>query len=120
MKHTLARTGRSRQSNLSKEKFWRRTLAAFAASSQSVRAFCAARQLAEPSFYAWRRALAQREPAATDSQSPPMFVPVRVSDTADSAMEIVLAGGRCIRLRGPVDRAALAEVVAVLDPGTGT
>jgi hypothetical protein len=30
-------------------------------------------------------------------------------------MEIVLAGGRCIRVRGPVDRSTLAEVVAVLE-----
>jgi transposase len=119
MKYTSARAGLGPQRNLSKEEFWRGVLRRFAASGQTVRAFCAARHLAEPSFYAWRRALAQRDTVPADSPALPAFVPVQVSDTAGGAMEIVLAGGRCIRLRGPVDRAALAEVMAVLDPGAG-
>jgi hypothetical protein len=35
-------------------------------------------------------------------------------------MEIILAGGRRIRLRGPVDRSALAEVVAALEDQPST
>jgi hypothetical protein len=116
MDYTPARAGHGPQRDLSKEEFWRRTLKAFAASGRSVRAFCAARQLAEPSFYAWRRALAQRDTAPVDAPALPAFVPVRVSDTAGGVIEIALAGGRCLRLRGPVDRVALAEVLAVLEP----
>lgn len=108
-----------------KEKFWRGVLRRFATSGQTVRAFCAAHQLAEPSFYAWRRALAERDAAAPESAptSPcpppaPAFVPVRLADSSNamsSSIEVVLAGGRCLRLRGPVDRAVLAEVVAALE-----
>jgi hypothetical protein len=45
-------------------------------------------------------------------------VPVRViQDSAESAagLEIVLAGGPCIRVHGPVDRGLLADVLAVLE-----
>lgn len=119
MSNDTPSAGRGPQPDRSRETFWRRTLRAFAASGQSVRAFCRARQLSEPSFYAWRRALAQRD-AATPADAPvvsaaPAFVPVRLADAMSAPMEIVLAGGRCIRLRPPVDRAALVEIVAALD-----
>ncbi len=98
-----------------KEKFWRETLRQFTTSGQSVRAFCADRKVSEPSFYAWRRTLAERGAAeVTPSARPaPAFLPIRLAD-AGSRMEIVLASGHRIRLRPPVDRAALADVVAAL------
>jgi hypothetical protein len=124
----------------SREKFWRKALRDFAVSGQSVREFCRARELSEPSFYSWRRTLAQRD-AATPADAPgarvtPAFVPIRLAEGGGFAsarggfasarggfaspamiapMEIVLAGGHRIRLHGPVDRAALAEVVATLE-----
>ena len=44
-----------------KERFWRRVVRQWRQSGQTVRDFCAAHGLAEPSFYAWRRTLAQRD-----------------------------------------------------------
>jgi hypothetical protein len=41
-----------------KEREWRRRIGDWRRSGLSVRAFCAGRGLAQPSFYAWRRALA--------------------------------------------------------------
>ena len=129
MNNTTVQPGRGAQRDRSREKFWRKTLRDFAASGQSIRGFCRALELSEPSFYAWRRTLAGRD-AATPADAPgtrvtPAFVPIRLAEgggfaskamTAPLApMEIVLAGGRRIRLHGPVDRAALAEVVAVLE-----
>ena len=117
MKHTTPRTGRGRRGDRPKEKFWRNVLGQFAASGQSVRAFCAARQLSEPSFYSWRRTLAERDaapPIARTAIAPP-FLPVQVADQASQRIEIVLRDNRRIRLCGPVDRAALAQVVAVLE-----
>jgi len=119
--HGRAAAGRERE--LSKEEFWREALREFAAGGQSVRAFCRARNFSEPSFYAWRRTLAERDEASSRQRaSPPAFVPVHVSPEIHSCIEIVLApgapgrGGRRIRLRGPVDRAALMEVLAALEP----
>jgi hypothetical protein len=96
-----------------KEAFWRRTLQRQAQSSLSVRAWCGQRGVRQSAFYWWRTRLAQRDAAA------PPFVPVRVA--AESAtvapsgrIEIILAGGRCVQVVGPVDRQALADVLAVL------
>jgi hypothetical protein len=122
MKHTPLRAGSSLQRDLSREEFWRRTLADFAVSDQSVRAFCAARQVSEPSFYSWRRTLQARDAASSKSASAGLpglrgFLPVRLTGAdgeRTSRIEIVLGGGTRIRLRPPVDRAALAEVLAAL------
>ena len=118
MKHQPYRVGRGKQNRV-REQFWRDLLKQFADSGQSVRGFCKSRSLSEPSFYGWRRRLAERE-AATGSgerlpSAPPAFLPVRIAGQATGQMEIVLDGGRRIRLYGPVDRAALAEVVTVLE-----
>jgi hypothetical protein len=105
-----------------KEKFWRRTLREFADSEQSVREFCRVRQLSEPSFYAWRRTLALRDAdrsrAARAAVTAPAFLPIRLADARnapiDVPIEIELTGGHRIRVRPPVDRAALIEIVAAL------
>ena len=90
----------------------------FAGSGQSVRAFCAGRGLSEPSFYSWRRTLAVRDarsPAVATPVQTPAFVPIHVAEENNGGIEIVLRGDRRVRLRGSVDRAALAEVVAALE-----
>ena len=116
MSNDTTATGRGPRREGTKEKFWRKTLRGFAGSGQSVRELCRTRQLSEPSFYAWRRSLARRD--ADRSKTAPAFVPIRLADTGNAAgevpFEIVLTGGHRIRLRPPVDRAALREIVAVL------
>ena len=47
-----------------REAFWRSEVARQAASGVSVRRFCKERGLSEPSFYAWRRTLQERDSAA--------------------------------------------------------
>jgi transposase len=96
-----------------KEQQWRRWIGEWRASGLSVRAFCDRRGLATPSFYAWRRTLAQRaaEKAA--------FVPVQVVADAPpaqaSALELVLADGRIVRVAPGFDAATLRQVLAVLE-----
>lgn len=61
----------------------------------------------------WRRRLAGR----SSENSATAFVPVHVTDdgvAAGGGIEIVLAGERRVHLIGPVDRQALADVLAVL------
>jgi|ERR1035438_2266530 len=114
---TPPRAGQGTHRNLAKEKFWRATLQRFATGGQGVRAFCASHNLSEPSFYGWRRTLAARPKATPPAPAVrPLFLPVHVRPGGQPAgrMEIVLGGGRRIRLGGPVDRQALADVLAVL------
>lgn len=96
-----------------KEQHWRRWIDHWQRSGLSVRAFCDCHQLAVPSFYAWRRTLQQRDAAAH------AFVPVRVlpdphaERSAD--FELVLPGGRRLRIPAGFDPAALRQVLAVLE-----
>jgi hypothetical protein len=76
------------------------------------------------SFYFWRRELhrrqaeqAERHPAVPAAA--PAFVPVRVEERSGSSaggrIEIELASGQRLHVAAPVDRQALADIVAVLE-----
>jgi hypothetical protein len=99
--------------SVSKQQFWRQVIREFDAAGQGIRQFCRARRLSEPSFYSWRRRLAQRD-AASVAPSEPVFLPVQVTGERGGCIEIVLGGRRRIRLHGPVDPVALQQVLAVL------
>ena len=104
-----------RPGSFSKEQFWRKTLGQFHASGQGVRRFCKARGICSSSFYRWRQILAGRDVVSDPiSPSSPVFLPVRVTTREPSRIEIVLGVGRRVRLSGPVDPAALEQVLAVL------
>lgn len=97
------------------EQRWRGWIQTWRASGLSVRAFCGRHRLAEPSFYAWRRELQRR-----DAESP-AFVPVRVvpddRPVGDGRVEVLLRGGRSVRVGPGFDAATLRQVVAVLEEG---
>ena len=103
--------GRARDER--KEQQWRRRISQWRASGLSVRAFCALHGLANASFYAWRRVLERR------AAEQPAFVPVQVvADTMPaqtSALEVVLADGRTVRVAPGFDAATLRRLLAVLD-----
>jgi hypothetical protein len=101
-------------------------------SGLSVRAFCAEQGLSEASFYAWRRTLAERDAAAVK------FVPVRIAseprspmttsvsagaavstsgDAVPTAVELVLGGGRRLRIGPGFDGPTLARLLALLEEG---
>jgi transposase-like protein len=115
-----------------KERFWRRMVRVWRRSGLSIRAFCAEHDLAEPSFYAWRRIVAQRDqesargrtkPERGDargvvsaSDDTPVFVPVRVIDVSTSVpFEVVLERGRVVRVQRGFDAATLRQLLAVLE-----
>ena len=106
----------------SKERFWRGEIEGQSRSGLSVRAYCRAHRLQETRFYFWRRELARRQPAA--------FVPVTVAGEAGEPrgatlpptedglrgrIEILVGNGRRVQVTGPVDRRALADVLAVVE-----
>jgi hypothetical protein len=128
------------QRDRAKEQYWRRHLAACRRSGQSVRTYCRVEGLSEPSFYAWRRVLTERgrehatsprlrentaavvgsraagaaEATAPAALSP--FVPVRlVEDAAPATVEVVLRGGRVVRVAAGFAAQTLRAVVAALE-----
>lgn len=96
-----------------KEHQWRQWIQQWQTTGLTVRAFCARHALAVPSFYAWRRLLRRRE-AATGP-----FVPVQVipddPPVPTGTLEVVLAGGRRLRVTPGFDPAALRQLLAVLE-----
>lgn len=115
----MARPG---QRDRGKERFWRRVLRRWRRSGLSVRRFCEQQGLSEPSFYAWRRTIAERDREASsgrrrrvhDHPVSPLFVPLRVTPSA-SVLEIVLGQGRVVRVPPGFDPATLRQLLAVLE-----
>jgi len=96
-----------------KECLWRRWIDQWRTSGLSVRDFCHRHGLATPSFYAWRSRLQQR---AADT---PAVVAVQVLADAPpaqgSALELVLADGRIVRVAPGFDAATLRRLLTALE-----
>jgi hypothetical protein len=107
------------QRRASQEQYWRAMVRRWHSSGLSVRAFCEEHGLAVPSFYAWRRTLAQRDSAVR-------FVPVQVTPELEprtpaagptSGLELVLTAGRRLRIAPGFDEATLRRLLALLEEG---
>jgi hypothetical protein len=109
--------------DLSKERFWLDTIQGQPGSGLSIRGYCRRHRLRESAFYFWRKELARR---GANTATRAAFVPVRITSgqpaapggpggsTPTGRIEIVLGNDRRVHLVGPVDRQALADVLAVL------
>jgi len=115
-----------------REARWRAVLAQWGRSGLTQAAFCREHGLSAKTFVWWKRELARRDAARTDrrttkSRGPACsnrtvgFAAVRVVGALDDVavpyggLEMVLAGGRRVRVRSGVDRELLAMVVSVLE-----
>ena len=126
MSYTTFPAGTVPRSGSATESFWRDTLAAFAASGQSVASFCQERGLKQATFYSRRLRLAKTDKTDQQSTSPasdrpratsPAFVPVMVEPRAivDESLTVDLRGGRVLRLPASMPAARLAEVLHALE-----
>jgi len=114
-----------------KTQFWRQVVARQQASGLTVRAYCAAHGLSQANFYRWQRVLAKRPdrnpvpkraPQTRLAPLPqadalPLFVPLDldVAAATRTALEVVLVGGRVVRVRPGFDAATLGQLVACLE-----
>src|SRR4051812_15467646 len=106
---------KTRRRHAYREQFWRDTITAWKESGQSVRAFCAARGVAEATFFARRREFANRGLSPRTPVPPvptPTFAAVRV--IPDPTIEIVLPDGLIVRVPIGADPTAVAHLVAAL------
>jgi hypothetical protein len=106
------------QRRSSKERFWRQMVRQWRSSGLSIRAFCANRQVSQPSFYAWRRTIAQRDAETT------RFLPVQVvpdeqpaGDASGNGLELHLGAGRVLRISPGFDEATLRRLLTLLEEG---
>jgi transposase-like protein len=70
---------------------WRRRLQRFHKSRQSIAAFCRQEGISPPSFYLWRRRLAETSPRRPAARSSADFRPVRIVPAA--GVSVQLPGG---------------------------
>ena len=103
-----------RRSPADREQFWRETITPWKESGQSIRAFCAARGIAEATFLVKRRELARRDqPAEPTAPTPsPSFAAVRV--IAEPVVEVVFPTGLIARIPRSADPVAVARLVTAL------
>jgi len=91
------------------EQFWRRAMARWKKSEQSIRAFCVTHQLSEASFHGWRRELARRDQANLPAVS---FVPLQLR--AEALLEVALPNGLIVRAPAAAAPEAVAALVEAL------
>lgn len=104
------------QRSKDKERFWRGKVRQWRRSGLSVRVFCAEHHLSEPSFYGWRRTLAERDAAAVPF-APVRIVPERepMTEAAADGLELILSGGRRLRIGSSFDAPTLQRLLALLE-----
>jgi hypothetical protein len=98
-----------------REQFWRDTIAAWKESGQTVTAFCAARGVAEATFFAKRRELTPRDQSPNAPAPGVSFAAVRV--IADPTVEIVVPDGLVVRVPVGADPITVARLVQALRGG---
>ena len=113
----------SQKHDVEKARYWQAVIRDAARSGLSTRAFCRQRMLKECQVYWWQRRLKEKRPPTSTPRSPangPASFAL-VSDeptTADAGIELVLAGGRRLRIAKGVDEPTLRSVLAALEqPG---
>lgn len=115
---TMSEAGGRAARGVEREQFWRGQIEGQVASGLSARQWCRREQLSEPSFYAWRRKLAQRDQDRSAPDSPPArngFLPIRLTSFATSHVELQLASGLMIRVPAQ-ETAALCAILEILEP----
>ena len=108
-----------------KEQFWRDILREWDSHKQTVRDFCTEHGVSEPSFYAWRRTISERDreaaarrvSATPAADNPPTFVPVQVvvGTQASPMLEVVAGSGRVVRVPPNFDATTLRRLLTVLE-----
>jgi hypothetical protein len=102
---------RSSRSRAAAREEWLDRLARFPASGLTVAQFCAVEACAVPSFYYWKRRLAQ--PPDQADEPTPRLLPLRLQPSGP-LVELVLPTGAVLRLVPGCDLAWLRSLLAVL------
>jgi hypothetical protein len=103
-----------KQADADQLQFWQMALETFKSSGLSVRQFCKQEGLAEPSFYIWRKKLA--DDCQQDNQrkyEPSAFIEVAIPQNNSVVIELLLISGNTLRIPHGVDAATLSTVLSV-------
>ncbi len=107
--------------DVEKARYWQRTIREAVRSGMSIREFCRQRRLKESQFYWWQHKLKagrqerMRRPGGNRAQASFALVSDDPEGT-DAGIELVLGGGRRLRIRKGVDEETLRAVLAAVEP----
>ena len=119
--------GEGKRRDREKERYWRKVIREAARSGVSIRQFCRQRRLKESQFHWWQRKLKKRQqPRALESprrtkatkgagQATFALVSEEQGELGSAGIELVLRGGRRVRIGKGVDEETLRTVLAVLE-----
>ena len=100
-----------RSADPSRRELWLARMRRYSQCDLTVAQFCRHERVSVPSFYQWRKKLADATESSQTAAA--KFVPVRVIGPVPSATPILrLPGGAFIELPGALGREQLAELVA--------
>lgn len=107
------------------EQKWRPLIKEWSHSGLRISAFCRQRGIPDSAFTYWKRQIPLRDQqrqadraASEASRNAMQFLPVRVLESesgASGSLEVVLRGGRLLRVGGDFDPAILEKLVATLE-----
>jgi hypothetical protein len=127
MKNHPPPAGRGPHRDPAREQSWRRFLKQFAASGQSVRAFCTARRLKEAGFYFWRAEIQRRDGQApvrvqrSGTRRPIAFANVLLRPAArEEDLRLRLGDGRELLLPASWPVEQLAALVRAIEGQTAS
>ena len=113
--------------DVEKERQWHRVVQQAARSGMSIREFCRRRRIDEHQFYWWRQRLSERvrrqqadegevgHPEAKAKQAATFALVSTEPGSADAGIELVLEGGRRLRIGKGVDESTLRTVLAAVE-----
>ena len=95
--------------SVSRREFWAERMARYRDSSLSVKEFCTREVISQPSFYYWRKKLADEV-----ARTVPTFLPVTVDGEDGPAATIALPGGASMELSRKIDEATLRRILGAV------
>ena len=107
-----------------KARYWQQRLGEAARSGTSIREYCRRRRLKESQFYWWQRRLQLDRPEGAGlrpdmkGQAASFALVSENAGAMDAGIELVLSGGRRLRVTKGVDEATLRTVLSALEPTT--
>ena len=96
---------------------WRELIRQHASSGQSIKAFCERHGVVVSAFYYWRRRLADEPGTVPSTALAVSFVAVEEVSAPASPLELVLRGGRCVRVVAGFDGPTLLRLIDVVEGG---
>lgn len=99
--------------SLSRRDIWAQRIARYRRTELTVKEFCLREGVSQPSFYQWKRTLAEDRPVRL-----PTFLPVRVSEPPATDFTMRLPGGATIELSTAISPDDLRRIIAAVISST--